>query len=157
MPRSVTRRENRRGTKTNRKLADLYEMDETAWLEQMAQLIEDRRYGELDYKNLAEFLRDMAMRDKREVMSRLTTLLMHVLKWEQQPRKRSRSWEITIMTQRDELRDLLESRTLEHHAVEVLSKAYARAIRYAAKETGLAEERFPQECPYSLTELLSPD
>ena len=157
MPRSITQKENRRSAKTNRKLADLYQTDETAWLEKMSRLIQERRYNELDYKDLAEFLRDMAMRDRREVMSRLATLMMHVLKWQYQPRKRSRSWEITIVTQQDDLRDLLESRALEHHANEVLSKAYRRAVRYAATETGLAEDRFPQACPFSLTDLLGRD
>jgi hypothetical protein len=137
------------------KLANLYETDETAWLEQMSKLINEQRYTELDYQNLGEFLFDMAKRDRREVFSRLTTLLTHVLKWHHQPRKRSRSWETTIMHQRDELQDLLESRTLKNHALEALPDAYARAVRYAAKETGLSPGRFPQECPYDLDTLLS--
>ena len=137
------------------KLARLYEGDETAWLETMSKLINERRYGELDYKHLSEFLLDMAIRDRREVFSRLTTLLTHVLKWEYQPRKRSRSWATTILNQRDDLRDQLESQTLRNHALEVLPKAYARARRYAAKETGLSQERLPQPCPYTLDDLLS--
>ena len=137
------------------KLSRQYETDETAWLEQMSKLINERRYGELDYKHLGEFLLDMAKRDRREVFSRLTALLTHLLKWEHQPRRRSRSWESTIRTQRYDLQDLLESRTLEHHALEMLPKAYARAIKQAATETGLAQQRFPQECPYTLAELLS--
>ena len=112
-------------------------------------------FMELDFKHLGEYLLDMAIRDRREVFSRLTTLLTHVLKWEYQPRKRSRSWKSTIMTQRYELQDLLESRTLENHALEILPKTYARARKQAATETGLAQQRFPQECPYTLTELLS--
>jgi len=136
------------------KLARLYESDETGWLERMSNLVNERRSGELDYEHLSEFLLDMAKRDRREVFSRLTTLLTHLLKWEYQPRKRSRSWETTIRIQRDDLQDLLESRTLRNHALEELPKAYARAVRYAAGETGLAKERFPQQCPYALDDLL---
>jgi hypothetical protein len=137
------------------KLARLYESDETGWLERMYKLVNERRYGELDYEHLGEFLLDMAKRDRREVFSRLTTLLTHLLKWEYQPRKRSRSWETTIRIQRDDLQDLLESKTLRNHALEELPKAYARAVTYAAGETGLAKEKFPQECPYALDDLLS--
>ena len=137
------------------KLSRMYEADETGWLEQMSKLISERRYGELDYQNLGEFLLDMAKRDRREVFNRLTTLLMHLLKWEFQPRKRSRSWETTILIQRDDLEDQLESQTLRNHALEVLPKAFARAVRYAAKETGMSQERFPQQCPYTLDDLLS--
>jgi hypothetical protein len=121
----------------------------------MSKLVNERRYGELDYKHLGEFLLDMAKRDRREVFNRLTTLLTHLLKWEFQPRKRSRSWETTILTQRDDLQDQLESQTLRNHALEALPKAYARAVRYAAKETGMSQERFPQQCPYTLDDLLS--
>ena len=137
------------------KLASLYEKDETAWLEQMSKLIAERRYEELDYKHLSEYLLDMAKRDRREVFSRLTTLLIHLLKWDYQPRKRSRSWEITMITQRYDLRDELESKTLRNHALEVLPEAYARAVKLAAKETGLSPERFPLQCPYTLDEVLS--
>ena len=139
------------------KLARLYENDETGWLEQMSKLINERRYGELDYRHLGEFLLDMAKRDRREVLHRITTLLTHLLKWDYQPRKRSRSWRMTILTQRHELQDLLESRTLENHALEIMPKAYARAIKEAAAETGLADHRFPKDCPYTLDDLLSED
>jgi hypothetical protein len=93
------------------KRASLYENDETAWLERMSKLIEEGRYEKLDYKHLSEYLLDMAKRDRREVFSRLTTLLVHLLKWDRQPRKRSRSWKVTIMNQRYDLRDELESKT----------------------------------------------
>ncbi|MGZ3390191.1 MAG: DUF29 family protein, partial [Isosphaeraceae bacterium] len=64
---------------------DLYNKDETAWLDVMARLIAERRFGELDYEHLHEFLTDMARRDRREVLSRLKRLLLHLLKWEHQP------------------------------------------------------------------------
>jgi hypothetical protein len=137
------------------KRANLYETDETAWLERMSKLIEERRYEKLDYKHLSEYLLDMAERDRREVFSRLRTLLVHLLKWDYQPRKRSRSWKVTIMNQRDDLRDELESKTLKNHALEVLPKAYARAVKLAAEETGLSPEKFPQQCPYTLDDVLS--
>jgi hypothetical protein len=121
----------------------------------MSQLVKERRFDKIDAKNLSEYLQDMARRDRREVLHRLTTLLTHLLKWDYQPRKRSRSWQLTITDQRDEVEDLLESQTLKNHALEVLPKAYARAAKYASQETGLAEEKFPPECPYSLDEILS--
>src|SRR5579864_3548088 len=89
----------------------LFERDETAWLEIMAQLAAQGRYTEMDHANLSEYLSDMAKRDRREVFSRLVTLLMHLLKWEHQPDHRSGSWQGTILEQRRELRKLLESGT----------------------------------------------
>jgi hypothetical protein len=134
--------------------APLYLADETAWLEQTARQVAEGRWDEVDRENLSEYLTDMAIRDRREVMSRLVVLLMHLLKWEHQSEKRTGSWEATIETQRLELRDLLESRTLFNHAQEVLGKAYERAVSLAAKETELPAETFPPTWPYTLAELI---
>jgi hypothetical protein len=138
-------------------LSQLYEADETAWLEAMAELIQQARWDELDYAHLGEYLSDMARRDRREVKSRLTTLLAHVLKWVHQPDHRSRSWRGTIITQRQELSDLAAGGVLRNHAEAVLADAYAEAVERTAAETGLAAESFPDECPYTLEQLLSAD
>jgi hypothetical protein len=142
---------------SRQKLSRLYEADETAWLEEMSRLIKGREYAKLDYRHLREYLEDMAKRDRREVMSRLTTLLTHLLKWDYQPRRRSRSWEITILTQRHDLQELLDSQTLMNHAREILAKSYAKAVQRAAAETRLKEDTFPGECPYTLDQVLSTD
>jgi hypothetical protein len=138
-------------------LAQLYEVDETAWLEAMADLIQQGRWDDLDFAHLGEYLGDMARRDRREVKSRLTTLLAHVLKWVHQPEHRSRSRRGTIIEQRQELSDLAARGVLRNHAEAVLADAYAEAVERAAAETGLAAEAFPNTCPYTLEQLLSPD
>jgi hypothetical protein len=135
----------------------LYEADETAWLEQTARRVAERRFDEIDPESLSEYLLDMARRDRREVLNRLKMLLVHLLKWEHQPGKRSRSWEATIRDQRQELGDLLESGTLHRHAEGVLEVAYRRAVPLAAAETGLDDSAFPASCPYTLVELLDAD
>src|SRR3954453_16491367 len=96
----------------------LYEQDETAWLETMSELIRMGRLEEVDYPNLAEYLADMARRDRREVTSRLAVLIAHLLKWDHQPERRSGSWRGTVEVQRQELAELLESRVLRTHAGE---------------------------------------
>lgn len=138
-------------------LPELYEADETAWLELMAGLIGQGRHADLDFAHLQEFLTDMALRDRREVVSRLTVLLAHRLKWDLQPEQRTRSWRTTIEVQRQELAALLESKTLHNHALATLAKAYANGVRQAASETGLASARFAAECPYGLETLLAED
>ena len=143
------------GTATAGRLAALYEQDETAWLEAVSELIRLGRLDEVDYPNLAEYLADMARRDRREVSSRLAVLIAHLLKWRYQPERRSGSWRETIEVQRQELAELLESGVLRNHAVEILAKAYAKGIRQAAAETELLESTFPTDCPESLDELLA--
>jgi len=133
----------------------LYEQDETAWLAQTADLVAQRRFDEIDAENLSEYLADMARRDKREVASRLVTLLAHLLKWRHQPEVRTNSWRGTIVEQRRQLRDLLESGSLRRHAKQVLDKAYQDAIEQAAADTGLSSAAFPQSRPWELDDLLS--
>src|SRR5580700_8080231 len=105
--------------RTPQALAALHELDETAWLEQTAELIRSSRFAEIDPTTLAEYLTDMARRDRREVFSRLVVLLAHLLKWEYQPERRGGSWQATMLEQQRELRQLLESGTLRNHALAV--------------------------------------
>jgi hypothetical protein len=136
-------------------LSALYEQDETAWLETMSALAAEGRYAEMDYPHLSEYLADMAKRDRREVLSRLTTLIIHRLKWEHQPAKRSNSWRATMAEQRRELEELLTSGTLRNYAQEVLPRAYRDAVEQAALETDLPESTFPSENTRSLDEWMA--
>ena len=138
-------------------LAELYESDETAWLESMADLIADGQFDDLDYIHLREYLIDMARRDRREVESRLAVLIAHLLKWEYQPSRRSGSWRATIVTQRQELTSLLESGILRNHAEATFDRSYARGLEQAVAETGLRPDQFPADCPDSLDAILSAD
>ena len=142
---------------TSRALSELYETDETAWLEAMAELIREGRLQELDHEHLREYLSDMARRDKREVLSRLAVLVAHRLKWTHQPSERTRSWRTTVETQRQELEDLLQSAVLRAYAVESLPTAYERGIRQALRDTDLPESTFPEQSPFTLADLLSED
>jgi hypothetical protein len=135
----------------------LYEQDETAWLEVMAELIRLGRLDEVDFPNLADFLTDMARRDRREVESRLIVLLAHVLKWTYQPDRRSGGWRATIIEQRQELEGLLQRGVLRNHAEAVLADMYRKAVERTAAETELSVETFPNSCPYELDHLLAAD
>lgn len=135
----------------------LFERDETAWLDAMAHLARVGRHDLLDLPSLAEYLDTMGRRDRREVHSRLTLLIAHVLKWNHQGDQRSRSWKATIVVQRQELGELIESGVLRAFAEDDLERAYRHAVEQATAETGLPETEFPVECPYLLSELLGPD
>jgi len=143
--------------KTTDLLPELYEADETAWLDEMAEMTEQGRYNELDYAHLGEYLADMARSDRRKVESRLAILIAHVLKWVHQPDKRTSSWRGTIIVQRHKLIKLLKSGVLRNHAESVLGEAYADAVGMTMEETGLPEGRFSKECPYTLGQLVAPE
>jgi Domain of unknown function DUF29 len=135
----------------------LYEEDETAWLEATSELIRQGRLDEVDYPNLAEYLGDMARRDRREVESRLALLVTHVLKWAHQPERRSGSWRATIVEQRQELEGLVGRGVLRNHAEAVLENVYRKAVERVVAETGLPEATFPVAFSLTLKKLLSAD
>ncbi len=140
---------------TAESLTALYTEDETAWLEAMAAIVRRRDLAGLDLESLGEYLTDMALRDRREVKSRLVVLLAHLLKWEFQPNLRSRGWRTTVLNQRQELADLAGRGVLRAHAESVLSTAYENAIELAASETGLPRSAFPPGCPYTVEQLFA--
>jgi Domain of unknown function DUF29 len=77
------------------------------------------------------------------------------LKWQAQPKRRSRSWAATIAEQRDQIEALLdESPSLRQSFNEVARSAYPRSVRLAAIETGLPRHAFPPELPYGAKEIL---
>ena len=122
-------------------LSALYTVDETAWLEAMSTAAREGDWAALDLDHLSEYLSDMAIRDRREVKSRLVVFLTHLLKWSYQQEKRSRSWRTTLLHQRNELADLAGRGVLRAHAEAVLADTYDRAVELAMSETALSRER----------------
>src|SRR5476651_254605 len=113
-----------------------YEEDFYAWAIHNATLLREGKLSEVDIENIAEEIDSMGKRERRELINRFAILISHLLKWEYQPARRSKSWECTIKEQRFELVDLLEeSPSLKHEVEEKLSHAYKRALMIAEKET----------------------
>jgi hypothetical protein len=133
----------------------LYESDFHAWTRQTAARLRARRWEDVDADHAAEEIEDMGKREANEVRSRMRVLLMHLLKWQTQSERRSRSWRATIVTQRQEIDALLrQSPSLRRHAKAELLSDYRDAAERAAVETGLARERFPRPCPYTFEHVL---
>src|SRR5207253_2702824 len=87
--------------------AAAYDADFFAWAQRTAALLRARRFDEVDVENAAQEIEDMGKRDLRELNSRVQVVLAHLLKWQLQPKKRTRSWQITLLTQRSEIDTLL--------------------------------------------------
>src|SRR3954452_2341854 len=61
-----------------------YDKDFHDWAVSQARALRGRQLGALDWENLAEEIESLGRSDQREVTSRLTTLLVHLLKWRYQ-------------------------------------------------------------------------
>jgi hypothetical protein len=129
----------------------LYENDYYTWALTQAQTLRQGRFNELDLRNLAEEVEDMARHETRELENRLEVVLAHLLKWAYQPDARSKSWRLTIREQRLQVHRLLsESPGMKPKAPVILTAAYETARLLAARETPLEEDDFPATCPWTL-------
>ena len=70
----------------------LYDQDFYAWTNEQAALLRAGRLSEADVEHIAEEIENMGKSEKRELVSRLRVLLLHLLKWQYQPTRRGKSW-----------------------------------------------------------------
>jgi hypothetical protein len=61
--------------------AHLYDDDFYAWANEQAALLRAGRLSEADLEHIAEEIESMGRTEKRELISHLTVLLGHLLKW----------------------------------------------------------------------------
>lgn len=132
-----------------------YETDYYAWTVEQADLLRNKRVGEVDIEHLIEELESMGASEKRELLNRLKVLLAHLLKWQYQPEYRGRSWVNTVREQRRMIPvHLKQNPSLKGKLVEFMLDGYELGRGVAADETGLPENTFPPECPWSFEQML---
>lgn len=134
----------------------LYDVDFYAWANEQAALLRGRRLSEADIDNIAEEIESMGRSEKRELVSRFTVLLAHLLKWRFQPGLRTGSWRATIQVQRLELaRHLRDNPSLKAQLGEAIDNAYRVARITAESETGLPDATFPKTCSWTFEQLMN--
>lgn len=135
--------------------SNLYETDFYAWTLEQSQLLQEGNFKHLDIANLVEEIESLGKQQRQELRNRLGVLIGHLLKWDYQPGKRSKSWRVTIQIQRCEIEDLLEDNpSLKSYLPEAIVKGYRAGLSLVALETPLDYQDLPQECPYALDQLL---
>ncbi|MFF8799744.1 MULTISPECIES: DUF29 family protein [unclassified Methylobacterium] len=135
---------------------DHLDRDLYAWAYEQAQALRRGQFAALDALNLAEEIEDLGGEIYNRMESALRITLMHLLKWDHQPEKRTRSWHLSIRNGRLDAEEVLERHpSLKRRLPGALAKAYRRARIDAAGETGLDEDVFPAECPYTFEAIMN--
>ena len=133
----------------------LYEQDFWLWTQTMVEALKSGNFSQLDWVNLAEEVESLGRSDRRELQSRLTVLLMHLLKWQFQSDMRSGSWRGTLAEQRIRILKLLqESPSLRSFFEASIDECYDDAKVKASEETGLVMAIFPVRCSYAIEDIL---
>lgn len=136
----------------------LYDRDFYAWANEQASLLREGKLDHADLEHIAEEIESMGKTEKRELISRLTILLLHLLKWRFQPALRGSSWRNSIRIQRREIAaHLADNPSLKAVIPVAVEQAYGTAIIEAETETGLEEATFPQTCPWSFEQMTDPN
>ncbi len=132
-----------------------YERDLYSWAVEQAALLRAGRLAEVDALNLADEIDDVGSEQYDKLECALHLILLHLLKWDRQPERRSRSWQLSIAVQRRHvLRVLRKNPGLKAVVDEAVTEAYEIARLEAAAQTLLEEDIFPVECPYSWNEIM---
>ncbi|HEY9671813.1 MAG TPA: DUF29 domain-containing protein [Waterburya sp.] len=132
----------------------LYETDFYAWIQEQSKLLRHQQWNQLDLPNLIEEIESLGKQQRAELRNRLKVLIGHLLKWEYQLERRSRSWLMTIRIQRRDTQELLEENpSLKPYLEEALQKIYESGRDLAVGETNLPLKTFPENCPYTLEEI----
>ena len=146
MARNVVRKEHGAPTKRD----DLY-----SWAVRQADLLRAGRLSEIDPVAIAEEIDDVGEEDYYRLESALRVVVLHLLKWDHQVDRRSRSWALSIREHRRRVhRQLRRSPGLKSQLDEALEAAYEDARLEASSETGLSLKIFPSKLPFDYSEVM---
>jgi hypothetical protein len=115
-------------------ISKAYTTDFNSWVQQTTQLLRERRWHEIDVESLIEEVESLGKNERRSIVSQLTRLLLHLLKWHCQPQRRSDSWLDSITDARTQMAlSIKDSPSLQSYPAEQLPACYQLARRYAAQ------------------------
>lgn len=144
-------------------MASLYETDFYGWTQQQAaklrELLVERSNLDLDIENIVEEIDSLGRSDRRQLVSRLEEIDIHLLKlafalaWE--PRNQ---WKNSVTGQRIRLDRLLkESPSLRPQLKDALSEAHEDALRHFTAEKLISltmPDYLPSLCPFEVEQML---
>jgi len=124
-----------------------YADDFYTWTQEQGARLRSGDLSGLDRANLAEEIESLGKSQYDSLVSLWRVVLLHMLKFDYQPERRSRSWTVSIRTHRNRAADVLEDNPgLKSRLSLAFERAYRDAREEAAVETGLPLRMFPKEC-----------
>ena len=126
-----------------------YEDDPFTWAREQAALLLEGRFDLIDASNLADEIETLTHYLADKLRSDLVRVIQHLLKWDHQSVRRSRSWFLSIQEHRRRVGEHLDRAPgLRSILPELTRSAFRTARSKVLKETALSEGTLPGECPY---------
>ncbi|AWN44451.1 DUF29 domain-containing protein [Methylobacterium durans] len=133
-----------------------YGDDHYTWVQEQVALLRSGRVEALDLDNIAEELSDVGLSEYYRLQSAVEILLLHMLKWDHQPERRSRSWALSSAEHRERaLIHLRKSPGLKSSLDEVRRDAFRLARLGAARQMRRPPAALPADCPYAWDDILN--
>lgn len=135
-------------------LKQLYETDDSLWLEETIELLKQKEFNQLDLENLIEELISLGKRDLAKAKSLLRQIIIHILLlqyWQLEYERNYRHWLGEIKTFRYDLNNYLTT-NLINKLQDYLENIYQSAVDFVKIKTDLTI--FPEKCPHTLAQLL---
>ena len=145
-----------RSPPTAPKRSRAYRDDLFGWVEDQIALLKAGNLSEIDAENIADELKDVGSEQYDKLESAIRIVLVHLLKWDYQPERRSRSWSLSVHEHRRRIERVLKKNpSLKSSIDEAIDEAYEDAVGDAKRESGLPTDIFPSICPYIWDEILN--
>lgn len=144
-------------------MSSLYDTDFSGWADKTAQLLAEKRFGEIDLAALIEEVQDLAGRHRDAYESHIQTIIAHGLKLAYAPDSiyeyNERGWRQSIRVARINIRKLLRrNASAARDRDEALVNAFEDAREIVQGECDdFGPVNWPEVCPWTIEEVLDPD
>lgn len=133
-----------------------HDSDFYTWVQEQTALLRAGRVEALDLDNIAEELSDVGLNEYYRLQSAVEIILLHMIKWDHQPERRTRSWALSIAEHRERaLIQLRKSPGLKSSLEEVQQDAFRLARLGAARQMKRPQKTLPTDCPYAWDDILN--
>ena len=129
--------------------------DYDLWLQEQANFLRSHSFEELDINNLIEELEALVRGEKSAVENFAYQIILHLLlvDYGQEESERNRNhWKAEVSSFQFQLSNKITT-NLINYLHQRLPRLYAKARKTAILKTGL-NQRFPENCPYALEDIL---
>lgn len=127
------------------------------WLKEQIDCLKTRDFQALDIKNLIEELEALGRAEKSAIKSLTFQILIHLLLidyWHEQSVYTKNHWQAEINSFKFQLADKLTT-NYQLFLQNNLDKIYDKARTNAILKSNLPRGRFPENCPYSLEDIIN--
>ncbi|MEM8828758.1 MAG: DUF29 domain-containing protein [Cyanobacteria bacterium P01_G01_bin.19] len=127
------------------------------WLEEQISHLKSGEYSSIDVVNLVGELEALGRAEKSAVKSLVYQILLHMLLidyWHEESKYNKNHWLAEIDAFQLQLEDRLTT-NLINLAKENLPRLYAKARLNAIRKSSLPEDRYPEQCPYTIEKIIN--